>query len=137
MAFQHSKSSTFTFNSVLLAGLDSVQFDNAADPVDVTGIGDISKSHIAGLGDRNISLSGVTDTTVGAAANTLQLAFEDGTAKAFVYSPNGVTGTNGSVLYSGSGIVSQYDESHSVSDKVTWSAEILITTAVTRTVDAT
>ena len=127
MAFQHSKVSTFTYNSVLLAGVDSVQFSNSADPVDVTGIGDSAKSYISGIGDRNISLSGTVDPLVGQASVTLWNAFQAGTAYAFLYSPDGT------IDYGGSGIVTQYDESSSVGDKVTWSAEILITTAVTRT----
>jgi len=126
MAFQHSKASTFTYNSVLLAGVDSVQFSNSADPVDVTGIGDTAKSYISGIGDRNISLSGTVDPASGEASITMWNAFQAGSAYTFAYSPDGT------IEYGGDGIVTQYDESSSVGDKVTWSAEILVTTAVTR-----
>lgn len=131
MAFIHSKQSTFTYNSQELSGVDSVQFSNSADPVDTTGIGDSAKSYISGIGDVSISVSGIwdnTDTT--GSDDVMYAAFANGSAYAFIYKPD-ETATTG-ISYTGSGIVTQYDVSSSVGDKVTWSAEILVTTAVTR-----
>lgn len=126
MAFQHSKSAWFKYNTVTLAGVDSVSLSNSADPVDTTGIGDSAKSYISGIGDSTISVSGVVDPLAGQASITMWESFQDGVTRVWEFSPDNVYD------YTGSGIVTQYDESASVGDKVTWSAEVLVTNAITR-----
>lgn len=101
----------------------------SADTADVSTGGSTSKKYIAGLKDATIPISGPFDATVdGYLAGIL------GMTRAFIFRPAG-TGS-GLPEYTGSGILTSYEESSPVDGAATLSGEFQVTGDVTRTVQA-
>lgn len=129
MAFVHGRLAEFTFNSVALTTFcDSLEIGIEVDTAEVTAFGDAWKEFIAGTAGGTISISGSWDptTTTGPAS---ALAATIGTApKTFIAEPGGAAVTQ---HRTGSAIMTSYTETADVGDKVAFSAEFLITAAVT------
>ena len=127
MAFVAGHNSYFLVDAVDWSSyMDSQSIDRARDMLDTTVFGLTDKTQIAGLRSHSISVSGNWDATHDAAA----VACDDGEVVAFEFGPEGSTA--GNVKYSGNCWITDYGQSSSVSDKVTWSASFTPDGAVTR-----
>ena len=131
--FVHGKSTNFTLDDTagavrdLSDTLTSVDFPESIETAETTAFGSSAKSYIVGLSDATISLSGIWDATVdGYIAGGAEPA-----SRSFVYGPAGSTG--GNVKYTGEAIVTSYSISNPVGDVVTYSVDLQVTGAVTRT----
>lgn len=135
MAFVHGKNTVFSIDDSggtlrnLSAYLDSIDFPQTVETADVTTFGDAAKEYIVGLKDSTISISGSYDP--GATCDGYLAGIVGGAAGTFEYGPQGSTG--GFVKYTGEAILTSYQITGSVGDKVTFSAEFQVTGAVTRT----
>lgn len=134
MAFVHGKSADFRLDNSggsltdISSYLDNVSFPQPIETAETTTFGSSSKSYIVGLKDSSISLSGKWDSTPDAhfAAVLGQAA-----TLSFQYGPAGTT--VGNIKYTGECYVTSYDVSAPVGDVVTFSLELQVTGAVTRT----
>ena len=131
--FVHGKSTNFTLDDTagsvrdISNTLTSVDFPESVDTAETTAFGSSAKSYIVGLSDATISVSGIWDSTVdGYIAGGAEPA-----SRSFVYGPAGSTG--GNVKYVGEAIVTGYSISNPVGDVVTFSLDLQVTGAVTRT----
>lgn len=134
MAFRHGSKAEVVINSVdLSAYCDSLSLDVSVDTSDVTAFGSTWRSHIAGLAGATMSLSGSYDptATTGPAA-ALFACISGGVPVTVVDKPGGtLTGQRTNTF---SAIVTSYGEASSMDDKITFSAELLVTGAVYPTV---
>ena len=136
MAYVHSKESTFSVDDSggtlrQIIGVDSVQFSQSADPVETTGIGDASKSYINGFIDTSLSISGTWETgATGDESDVVLSGIVGGAAGSFEYDPDATASTG--ITYSGEAICTSYEVSSGVGDKVNYSAEFMVTSAVSR-----
>jgi hypothetical protein len=141
MAYAHSKTSRFSVDDSggtpkEIIGVDSVQFSQGTDPVETTGIGDSSKSYINGFIDSSLSISGSWEAgATGDESDVVLSGIVGGSAGTFSYYPDD-TGSGASTVieYTGEAICTSYQISSGVGDKINYSAEFLITSAVTRNV---
>ncbi len=131
--FVHGKSTNFTLDDTagsvrdLSNTLTSVDFPESIETAETTAFGSSAKSYIVGLSDATVSLSGIWDATVdGYIAGGAEPA-----SRSFVYGPAGSTA--GNVKYTGEAIVTSYSISNPVGDVVTYSLDLQVTGAVTRT----
>jgi hypothetical protein len=131
--FVHGKSTNFTLDDTagsvrdLSNTLTSVDFPESIETAETTAFGSSAKSYIVGLSDATVSLSGIWDATVdGYIAGGAEPA-----SRSFVYGPAGSTA--GNVKYTGEAIVTSYSISNPVGDVVTYSVDLQVTGAVTRT----
>lgn len=131
--FVHGKSTDFALDDTggtsrnISDTLTSVDFPETLDVAETTAFGASAKSYIVGLKDATISLSGIWDATVdGYFAGGAEPA-----SRSFIYGPAGSTG--GNVKYTGEAIMTSYSVSNPVGDVVTYSVELQVTGAVTRT----
>ena len=131
--FVHGKSTNFTLDDTagsvrdISNTLTSVDFPDSVDVAETTAFGSSAKSYIVGLTDATISCSGIWDSTVdGYIAGGAEPA-----SRSFVYGPAGSTA--GNVKYTGEAIVTSYSISNPVGDVVTFSLDLQVTGAVTRT----
>jgi predicted secreted protein len=131
--FVHGKSTNFTLDDTagsvrdISNTLTSVDFPDSVDVAETTAFGSSAKSYIVGLTDATISCSGIWDSTVdGYIAGGAEPA-----SRSFVYGPAGSTA--GNVKYTGEAIVTSYSISNPVGDVVTYSLDLQVTGAVTRT----
>ncbi len=131
MAFKHGKDAAISVNGTLISVYtDSTGLSRDRDTAETTTFGVNDKTHIPGLMGGSLSISGNYDPTasVGQAA-VLEGAFTGGVAVTCIYYPGG--NSSGQRSHTFSGIVTNYSETSSVSDKVTFSSSILVTGAVT------
>ena len=129
----HSKASKILWNAIDLSDdADTVDFPRTKEEAEVTTLASTAKEFVVGLDDNMISLSGSWGAAVGEADRALADDFAAGTARTWIYRPAG-TGS-GNIEYTGSGYLTKYNVTSSVSAAVKWSADIRITGAVTRTV---
>ena len=131
--FVHGKSTNFTLDDTagsvrdISNTLTSVDFPDSVDVAETTAFGSSAKSYIVGLTDATISCSGIWDSTVdGYIAGGAEPA-----SRSFVYGPAG--STSGNVKYTGEAIVTSYSISNPVGDVVTYTLDLQVTGAVTRT----
>jgi predicted secreted protein len=131
--FVHGKSTNFQLDDTggtsrdISNVLTSVDFPETIDTAETTAFGSSAKSYIVGLSDATISISGIWDATVdGYLAGGAEPA-----SRTFVYGPAGSTA--GNVKYTGEAIVTSYSTSNPVGDVVTFSVDLQVTGAVTRT----
>ena len=131
--FVHGKSTDFSLDDTsgtprnISNTLTSVDFPESIDTAETTAFGSSAKSYIVGLSDVTISVSGIWDSTVdGYIAGGAEPA-----SRSFVYGPAGSTVSN--VKYTGEAIVTGYSISNPVGDVVTFSLDLQVTGAVTRT----
>lgn len=106
--------------------VDSVSHDRMQETAETTAFGNDDKTFIAGLMDGSFSLSGHWDSTEDAAlAGTF-----DGATVSIIYGPAG--NGSGAVRYTASCLVTNYNISSPVGDKVSWSASFQRSGALTR-----
>jgi len=133
LAFTHGKAATFWITDAvptlrnITTYLDSTGLTRSADLAETSTLGSTYKSFVAGLIDGKIPLSGLWDPTVDGYLTGILLL-----SKAFEYFPAGF-GT-GNVKEAGNAILTSYEISTGLDGAATFSAELQIDGAVTRTV---
>jgi len=131
MAFFHGKGTVVNVDgNDLSAFTSSSEFDQSADTHDVTAYGDDNRAYIAGLIDGTFSMEGHYDDGAAGPRAILQPLL-GAAAVTVLRQPEGV-GT-GLAQDSFSGVLTSYNESAPVDDKISWSAEFQISGAVTST----
>ena len=133
MAFRHGSKAQITINAVDLSAFsDNLSLDITPETADTTGFGSTWRSHIPGLIGATLSVSGSYDPadTSGPADAIFDAITAQNTAGyvAVVDKPGGTA--SGQRTNSFNAIVSGYNETSVVDDKVTWSAELTVTGAV-------
>lgn len=131
--FVHGKSTDFALDDTsgtsrnISNVLTSVDFPETIDTAETTAFGSSAKSYIVGLSDATISISGLWDATVDGYIR----GGAEPASRSFIYGPAGSTA--GNVKYTGEAIVTNYSTSNPVGDVVTFSLDLQVTGAVTRT----
>lgn len=131
--FVHGKSVDFALDDTggtsrnISDTLNSVDFPETTETADTTAFGSSSRSFIVGLETATISISGLWDATV----DGYMKGGTEPASRSFIYGPAGSTG--GNVKYTGEAIMTNYSVSSPVGDVVTYSADLQVTGAVTRT----
>lgn len=127
MAFVHGKDSDLVVDSTNISQYtDSVSVDRSVDTAETSAFGDDDKTFIAGLEDGSFSLSGHWDTTGDAA---LDGTF-DGALVSMTYGPAG--SGSGAIAYTCTALVTNYNITSGVADRVNWSASFQRSGALTR-----
>lgn len=131
MAFKHGSAAAISVSANLLtAYCDNISLTRDRDTAETTVFGIADKTHIQGLLSGSLSVSGNYDPTASTGpAAVLETALTGAAAVACIYYPGG--NSSGQRSHSFSGIVTNYAETSGVGDKVTFSASILVTGAVT------
>lgn len=130
--FAHGKSTDFAVDDTggtsrnISDTLTDVSFPQTIDTAETTAFGSSNKSYIVGLKDTTISVSGIWDATVDGYISGTEPA-----SRSFIYGPAGTT--SGNVKYTGEAIMTNYSVSNPVGDVVTFSMDLQVTGAVTRT----
>jgi predicted secreted protein len=130
--FAHGKSTDFALDDTggssrnISDTLTDVSFPQTIDTAETTAFGSSNKSYIVGLKDTTISVSGIWDATVDGYISGTEPA-----SRSFIYGPAG--STSGNVKYTGECIMTNYAVSNPVGDVVTFSIDLQVTGAVTRT----
>lgn len=131
--FVHGKSTNFTLDDTAGSVRDisntvtSVDLPETLDTAETTAFGSSAKSYIVGLTDATISVSGIWDATVDGYIN----GGAEPASRSFVFGPAGSTA--GNVKYTGEAIVTSYSISNPVGDVVTYSLDLQVTGAISRT----
>ena len=112
--------------SVLSTYVDSVTHNRMVETAETTAFSNNDKAFIAGLMDGSFDLSGHWDATADAA---LHGTF-DGATISLIYGPAG--STTGLVRYTATCLVTGYNITSPVADRVNWSATFQRTGALTR-----
>lgn len=140
MSAKHGKTTSTKINAIDISPhTRNTEWKRAADTHDVTGYKasdtDTAKNYIAGLTDGTVTISGTydTDTTTGP-GKVLEDCIAAGVAVPFAYAVEGI-GT-GKPLQSCQVLVQTYNETAPVADIVTWTSDLQITGAVTKTTQA-
>jgi len=137
--FSHGKNAVFKIDNAAGSLIDisntvnDVSVSRAIETGETTSFGNSSKTYIVGLADATISVSGSFDATVDNHLTTLidaQIAGTNASAS-FEAGPQGTAVS--SVKYTGESIVTSYEVNPTVGDVVTYSLEIQVTGAVSRT----
>jgi len=134
MAFGHGKSAVFKLDDSggtlrdLSSYINEASMPRDIETAETTAFGSSAKSYITGLSDATISISGIFDAVsdgylAGALGQSATLSFE--------YGPLGSTASM--IKYTGEAILTSYEVSSPVGDVVTFSADLQVTGAVTRT----
>ena len=130
--FAHGKSTDFAIDDTggssrnISDTLTDVSFPQTIDTAETTAFGSTNKSYIVGLKDTTISVSGIWDATVDGYISGTEPA-----SRSFIYGPAG--STSGNVKYTGEAIMTNYSVNNPVGDVVTFSMDLQVTGAVTRT----
>lgn len=131
MAEVHGKNSYLSLNAVDISPwVDTGELQRRISTAQTNTFGDANEEHIQGVMGATIPFSGKWDPASSAIDETLNTAFTNSGAVAWIFGPAGSTG--GYVKYSGNCIVTDYSISSSVGDKVTVSGTLIVTGAVTR-----
>lgn len=130
MAFRHGKTAEITVNSVALSSFcDAADLSIDVDTADTTTFGSTWKTAIAGLIGGTVNLVGNFDpTTTSGPASALVACIAGGVPVAVIYEPGGAAANQHRQF---NAIVTNYSESSPVADKVTFTASLLVTGAVT------
>jgi hypothetical protein len=131
VAARHGRFASLSIAATVIQGyLDNAALNVTADTADTTAFGDTWKEAIVGLLGGTISGSGQYDPTTSTGPQAvLWTAFTGGAPVAVVYYPGGNVSNQRS--YSFSAILTNMVETSVVSDKVTFTFDMLITGAVT------
>lgn len=130
MTFRHGKHA-----SVEIAGNDLSQYcDNESLTIDVdtaetSTFGDDWKQFLAGMAGGNLSLGGNYDPTATTGPVVVLTGLIGGGPVAVVVYPGG--NTSGQISHTFNALLTNYSETAAASDKVTFSASLLATGAVT------
>src|SRR5436189_231694 len=132
--FRHGKNTVFKITDSggslrdISNVLREVGFPRQADTAETTAFGSTVKTYVLGIVGATFSVSGMFDATVDGYLNGI---YGMEAARAFEYGPEGSTA--GYTKYTGSAFLTNYQESGSVSDMVSFSAEFQVSGAITRT----
>ena len=136
--FSHGKSASFKLDNAagtltnISDTVNDVTVSRAIETGETTSFGNSSKTYIVGLADATISVSGSFDATVDNQLTALidaQIAGTNASAS-FEAGPQGTASS--SVKYTGECIVTSYEVNPTVGDVVTYSLELQVTGAVSR-----
>jgi hypothetical protein len=136
--FSHGKNASFKLDNAagsltnISDTVNDVTVSRAIETGETTSFGNSSKTYIVGLADATISVSGSFDATVDSMLTTLidaQIAGTN-TSASFEAGPQGTAVS--SVKYTGECLVTSYEVNPSVGDVVTYSLELQVTGAVSR-----
>ena len=131
MPFEHGKDTVFKVDNSggtltdISAYCNNVDFSREIDAPETTTYGNDDRTYITGLRGSNFSVSGFYDATVDAVLNGI---FGSGEVT-FEYGPQG--STSGDVRYTGECVMTSYSPGSPVDGVSTWSADFLVTGAVT------
>lgn len=130
MAFRHGKYAEVTVNSVDLSSFsDSVELSIDVDTAETSTFGVDWKTHIPGLAGATVELTGNYDPTATTGPASALSALIGAAPFAVEVHPGG--DVNGQIEHTFNAILTNYSESSPVGDKVTFSASLLVTGAVT------
>lgn len=104
-----------------------MDFSRDVDTPEVTTFGDDDREYIVGLRGSTISASGFWDATLD---GVIGQVVGNATTLTFEYGPQG--SDSGDVRYTGECILQSYSPSSPVDSAASWSADFIITGAVTR-----
>lgn len=128
---KHGKNGYFSLGgSALSTYLTSIDFSETTDMAETSAMGDGSKTYIAGMKDTTVSLSGWYSGTASGGPDAVIHPLLGSAAVAFEYGPGGTA--SGQVKYSGSALVSSYAVSTPSQDVVAFSAELQVSSDITR-----
>lgn len=131
MAFKHGKSASLTFNSVVLQSFGndgSLSLDIDTAETSVFGVN--WKTFLTGQGTGTLTFSGHYDPAAAGPGPTLVARlFNDSTAT--IWQPGG--SATGQTQYAFNSIITNYSESSTTSDRVTFSVSLQATGTVTIT----
>lgn len=137
MAKTHGKETAFTITDSgsterdISAYLTSVDFSRDVDTPESTTFGDDDREYIVGLRGASFSVSGFWDDTATSGPDVvLNGLLGLATASTFEYGPEG--STTGDIRYTGSCFLTSYSTSSPVDGITTFSADFIVTGAVTR-----
>lgn len=134
--FRHGKSTAFKLDDStgslkdISNVLTDVGFPQTVETAETTSFGSSAKTYIVGLSDSTVSLSGNWDATTD--AHLAGILGQSATVS-FEYYPEGESTPLGGLKYSGEAILTSFEKSGAVGDVVSFSAELQVTGAVTRT----
>ena len=139
MAKAHAKAAVFKIHDSadslkdLSADCDTTELQREISTAEVTTFGATgsARSYVPGLITANVPIGGKWDP----ASNQVDSVLSGIVAKAdtvtWEYGPQG--STSGQVKYTGEGILTSYNVSSPVDGAVTWSGNVLVSAAITRT----
>lgn len=131
--FAHGKGAKFFLNDSgaterdISSVLTDVTMPKSADTAEVSALGDVAKSYLAGLKDATIKLDGHRDLTTEGYIDGIV-----GVSTTFAYLPEG--SATGKIKYSGTVIGTAYEPGSSVSDANKFSAGLQVSGTITRAV---
>jgi len=126
MAFLAGKDSSIEIDSVDLSSyVDSMSLSRDVNTLTVTSFGDDNEAYIAGVQGFSMDISGSFDAT----ADSSIAGMFDGAVVAFDFRPNNTTGLP---KYTGNALITNYTIDSSAGDKVSFSASLLVSGAITR-----
>lgn len=133
MAARHGRFASITVNSKDLSTYaDNLDLSIDVDTSDTSTFGVLWKTAIAGLIGATLSLSGNYDPTVtDGPADVLMACILAGVPVPVVHKPGGTA--SGQRTNSFNALITNYTEGSPVGDKVTFSASVLVTGAITPT----
>lgn len=137
MSFASGKAGVFKLDNSggslidLSAYIDNVDFPRDAQLLETTTLGATARTYILGFKNATIALKGKWDGGGAAIDAHLSAVLGQVATISFEYGPEGSTG--GMVKYLGEAITTKYSMSTPVDGVVSWSADLQISGAVTRT----
>ena len=139
--FRHGKNANFQLDNSagsiqdLSTYIDEVTMPRSVETGETTtfGVTGGSKTYVVGLNDSTISLKGKWDATLDAHMAAVISAQDSGSlaSATFKYGPESSTASR--IQYTGECFITSYEVGSPVGDVVTWSAELQVTGAITRT----
>jgi hypothetical protein len=140
LAFKHGKGTVFKVDDSggtlrdISAFVTNVDFGRELDAPETTTFGDNDREFIVGLRGHNFSISGIWDNTATTGSDAVISSWFQGTPTAvtatFEYGPEG--GAAGAIRYTGEAIPTSYSVSSPVDGVATFTADWIVTGAVTR-----
>lgn len=130
--FVHGKNAQFVLEGTNLSNtLNEITLPREIETAETTTFGQQDKTYITGLSDATVSLSGMFDSTVDSAINTVISNLKSGSiaSASFTYGPSGSASSK--PRFSGIALVTSYEISSPVGDVVTYSLELQVTGGVT------
>lgn len=137
MPTRHGRKAVFQLDNAagtltdISAHVDNVDFPRPVETGETTAFGDDDKTYITGLRDATFSLSGHYDPATGAVDEHLSGILGQDATVTFEYGPGG--NVTGDVKYTGEAILTSYEVTSPVGDKVSFTAELQTTGGITRT----
>lgn len=125
MAFRQGRYGEVTVSGVSLSSyVDSVSFDRKADTLETTTFGKTAKTYIVGLTDASGDIQGKYDPTPGNGPAAVFISLIGANSVPFVLYPGGSQA--GQVVRQFNAIVTDYQESSSVSDVIAFKASFTV-----------